>query len=270
MKKKDCLDLPQITLEVCRIAKDTGSYLAAERKQFLMEEVEEKTTHDYVSYVDREAEKMAVRELSSLLPEADFMTEEGTVEQTIQKQMTWVIDSLDGTLNFIQDFAPYCVSIALQKGHELLVGVVYEVTREECYFAWKGGNAFMNGHPIHVSDRPIEEAFIGLEMPYHAEEYKPVVVHAIEQLYGKVAGIRMNGSAAAALCNVASGRYDGWAEAFIKSWDYSAGVLIVREAGGIVTDFKGNEKLSGTHCIVATNKHIHEELWLVMRHKPFF
>ncbi len=267
MKEKDCVDLPGITLEVCRIAKDTGAYLAAERKRFRRENVREKNAHDYVSYVDQEAEKMTVRELHALLPEAGFLTEENTVEQA-QKNYTWVVDPLDGTSNYIQDFAPYCVSIALKRDHELIIGVVYEVCRQECYFAWKGGKAYLDGNPIHVSDRAMKDAFIGLELPYNAEAYKPVVQHAIHQLYGKAAGFRMNGSAAAALCNVAVGRYDGWAEAYIKTWDYAAGALIVREAGGRVTDFHGNDNLRNTHHIVATNKVIHEELRLIVSTEP--
>lgn len=258
------MNLHTLTLEVCRIARSTGAYLGAERKNFKKENVREKHAHDYVSYVDREAEKMTVKKLGALLPEAGFVTEEGTVQQSPQG-LSWVIDPLDGTTNFIQDYAPYCVSIALREGDKLLLGVVYEVCREECFYAWKGGKAWMNDAPIHVSDNEMERAFIGLEMPYHADTYKPVILHAIDTLYGKAAGFRMNGSAAAALCNVAAGRYDGWAEAFINPWDYSAGVLIVREAGGRVTDFTGREEISGTHHIVATNRVIHEEFREVMQ-----
>jgi myo-inositol-1(or 4)-monophosphatase len=252
------MDLKQITLQVCRIAENTGAYLLSERKQFRKENVLEKHDHDYVSYVDREAEKMTVKALNEILPGAGFITEEGTVEQS-GAGLNWVIDPLDGTTNFIQDFAPYCVSIALREGEELLIGVVYEVCRDECFHAWKGGGAYLNEQPIHVSDNHMEKAFIGLELPYETGKYKPVLLHAFDKLYGKVSGIRVCGSAATAACYVAAGRYDAWGEAFLKVWDYSAGVLIAREAGGKVTDFTGNENISGTHHIIASNGIIHEE-----------
>lgn len=262
------MDLKDITFQVCRIAKETGAYLASERKNFKKENVIQKHSHDYVSYVDREAEKMTVRELNALLPEAGFITEEGTVEQS-QDGLSWVIDPLDGTTNYIQDYAPFCVSIALRNRDEILLGVIYEVCRDECYFAWKDGGAYLNQQKIHVSDNHIENAFIGAELPYNAEEYKPVILNMIDKLYGKVSSMRINGSAAMSLCYVAAGRYDAWAEAFIKAWDYSAGVIIVREAGGTVTDFKGKDDITGTHHIVATNGVFHEEFRKVLDIKSF-
>lgn len=174
--------------------------------------------------------------------------------------MNWIIDPLDGTTNYIQDVAPYCISIALRNGGDLLVGVVYEVCRDECYSAWKGGGAYMNDKQIHVSEKNIENAFVGLDVPYNAEAYKHIILKIMTDFYGKVSSIRINGSAAMGLCYVAIGRYDGWLEAFIKPWDYSAGVLIVREAGGRVTDFNGNENIQNTHHIVASNVVIHQDL----------
>lgn len=253
------INLKHITLQVCRIAKETGNYLSTERKNFKIEDVQHKGTHDYVSYVDREAEKMIVDGLRALLPEAGFITEEGTTEAS-DTNLNWIVDPLDGTTNFIHDNAPYCVSIALRDGEELLVGVVYEVCRNECYYAWKGGYAYLDGKLIHVSDKPIVEAFIGLELPYNADAYKITILNILDKLYGRVSSFRINGSAAMGLCYVAAGRYDGWTEAYISSWDYSAGVLIVREAGGTVTDFYGKEDITGTHHVIATNGIIHEDL----------
>ena len=256
------MDLKQLTLQVCRIATETGTYLSSERKLFKKENVLEKHDHDYVSYVDREAEKITIKALSALLPDAGFVTEEGTIEQS-NTGLNWVIDPLDGTTNFIHDFAPYCVSIALRRDEEILLGVVYEVCRNECFYAWQGGGAYLNANAIHVSDSPMEKAFIGLELPYEADKYKPVLLNAFNQLYGKVSSIRLCGSAATALCYVAAGRYDAWAEAYIKIWDYAAGAIIVRQAGGKVTDFLGNEDLAGTHHIIASNAIIHEEFGLL-------
>lgn len=251
------MNLKDITSRVCEIAKRTGEYLIIERKGFKKENVLQKNSHDYVSYVDKEAEKRIVKELKVILPEAGFITEEGTVEQS-NSGLNWIIDPLDGTTNFIQNHAPYCVSIALAQDENILLGVVYEVCRDECFYAWKDGGSFLNGKQIEVSDNNMDQAFIGLDLPYNAEEYKPIILNVFDKLYGKVSSLRIAGAAAISLCYVAAGRYDGWAEAFIKTWDFSAGAIIVKEAGGEVSTFDGDKNISKTHHIIATNKIIHE------------
>ena len=201
-------DLKQLAADVCNVATAAGIYLKEERKGFRMDRVEQKSTHDYVSYVDKESEKRIVSALSALLPEAGFIAEEGSASYN-NESYCWVIDPLDGTTNFIHDDTPYCVSIALRSRTEMLIGVVYEPTRGECFCAWKDGGAYLNGEPIHVSDvRNIDNAFVITELPYNAERYKPTALHLIDSLYGQVGGIRMNGSAAAAICYVAIGHKD--------------------------------------------------------------
>lgn len=261
-------NLESLTAEVCRIATEIGHFLREERKSFRRESVIEKQEHDYVSYVDKESEKQLVEKLSVLLPEAGFITEEG-LGTYADEPYCWVIDPLDGTTNYIHDYAPYCVSIALRNKKELLLGVVYEVCRDECFYAWKGGKAFMNGKEIHVSDiKEVKDAFIVTELPYNDRQYKQTALHLIKELYGKIGGIRMNGSAAAAICYVADGRIDGWMEAFIGKWDYSAGALIVQEAGGTVTDFFGNPSFIEGHHILATNGHFHDLLQKLLTEVP--
>lgn len=266
--KDEMLDLKQLTVEVCRIATEAGHFLKEERKKFHRERVIEKHAHDYVSYVDKESEVRLVKALSALLPEAGFITEEGSA--TYQNESyCWVIDPLDGTTNYIHDEAPYCVCIALRSQTELLIGVVYEVCRDECFYAWKGGKAFMNGEEIHVSDvSQAQDAFVITELPYNYQQYKQTALHLIDRLYGVVGGIRMNGSAAAAICYVAAGRFDAWAEAFIGKWDYSAAALLVLEAGGRVTDFYGNESFIEGHHIIATNGHLHSTLQQLIQEVP--
>ena len=148
------LDLKQLTAEVCRIATDAGHFLKEERKNF---RVEEKHAHDYVSYVDKESEVRVVKALSALLPEAGFITEEGSA--TYQNEpYCWVIDPLDGTTNYIHDEAPYCVCIALRNRTELLLGVVYEVCRDECFYAWKDGEAFLGKWDYSAAALIVQEA----------------------------------------------------------------------------------------------------------------
>ena len=130
-------NLETITRLVCQVAREAGSYIRKERASFSVEKVERKHAHDYVSYVDKGSEQKIVKALRELLPEAGFITEEGSAGHT-DEQYVWVVDPLDGTTNFIHGFAPYAVSIALCKGRQIVVGVVYEIVSDECFYAWQG------------------------------------------------------------------------------------------------------------------------------------
>lgn len=250
-------DLKTLTDSVCRIARRAGCFLKEERKGFRQEMVQEKHAHDYVSYVDKESERRIVSALRELLPEAGFIVEEGSAVYT-GEPYCWVVDPLDGTTNYIHDNAPYCVCIALRNKQSLLLGVVYDPCRDECFYAWQGGGAYVNGERMQVSSvRQVEDAFVVAELPYNSGQYARTGEHLIHELYGKVAGIRMTGSAALAICYVAAGRFDAWLEAFIGKWDFSAAALMVLEAGGKVTDFYGNNHFIDGHHIIATNGPLH-------------
>ena len=275
--------LEKLTRGVCEIAKQAGAYIREERRKFSLESVERKHAHDYVSYVDKGSEKQIVSALRQLLPEAGFITEEGTTkmeegrckmeeDSAISPQssaLTWVVDPLDGTTNFIHQYAPYAVSIALLQGKEILIGVVYEVCHDECYCAWKGGGAYVElkgeSLKLKVSNQKIQDALLCLQLPYNSDAYKPVIKHLIDKLYGNVGSVRMCGSAAMALCYVASGRYDGYAEKYIGQWDFMAGALIVKEAGGMVTNYEGSEDFTQGNNVVATNGVIQQDLLNVIK-----
>ena len=156
------MDLKNLTEEVCRVAHEAGAYLKVEQHRLRADQVERKHAHDYVSYVDKTSEEMIVARLRTLLPEAGFLTEEGTTGERQGEAVWWVIDPLDGTTNYVHGTGPFAVSIALRNACEILLGVVYEVTLNECFSAWKGGGAWLNGQPIHVSDKPISEALLGV------------------------------------------------------------------------------------------------------------
>lgn len=253
------VDLQQLVEAVKGIAIDTGHFLKSERARFDRSAVQEKGPHDYVSYVDKASEERLVSRLSALLPEAGFITEEKTTRQHAQENYCWVIDPLDGTTNFIHDMAPYCVSIALRDTHEVLLGVVYEVCRDECYWAYKGGGAYMNDTPIHVSGiATMGQAQILLGFPYDSEHFRPIVLHAIAQMYGTVGAERLLGSAAAELCYVAAGRAEGRIEGLLGPWDVAAGTLILSEAGGVTTDFSGGDTFLNGREVIASNGLIHE------------
>ena len=267
-------DLQKLSLAVCEIARRAGAYIREERKKFSLDSVEQKHAHDYVSYVDKGSERLIVSALRELLPEAGFITEEGTAEEVKSgevksEKLCWVVDPLDGTTNFIHQYAPYAVSIALLQGKTVLIGVVYEICADECFYAWQGGGAFLEIKneelrikkvPLSVSKQKIQDALLCLQLPYNSDAYKPVIKRLIDQLYGNVGSIRACGSAAMALCQVAAGRLDGYAEQYIGQWDYMAGSLIVMEAGGKVTDYAGSEDFTQGNSVVATNGLIQQDL----------
>ena len=157
-------DLEKYTLAVCEIARQAGAYIREERRKFSLKSVERKHAHDYVSYVDKGSERLIVSALRELLPEAGFITEEGTAREVRSEEcgvrsdvsrseecgvrseeLLWVVDPLDGTTNFIHQYAPYAVSIALLQGKTVLIGVVYEICADECFYAWQGGGAWLCG-----------------------------------------------------------------------------------------------------------------------------
>ena len=281
-------NLEKITRLVCQVAREAGSYIKKERASFLLDKVERKHAHDYVSYVDKGSEQLIVKSLREILPEAGFITEEGTTKMDDVSKMeetssvnhqpsdfTWVVDPLDGTTNFIHGFAPYAVSIALCQGREIVIGVVYEIVSDECFYAWKGGGAYCeirnekgemrNVKSLKVGTSGINDALLCLQLPYNSDDYKPVIKRLIDHFYGNVGSIRMMGSAAIALCYVAAGRLDAYAERYIGQWDYMAGSLIVMEAGGCVTDYEGEDYFMEGDSVVATNGVIHQNLLEAVR-----
>ena len=244
----------QLTLATCEIARTIGKFMAEERKSFDASKIENKGLHDLVSYVDKASEKQIIDELSKLLPESGFIAEEGTSDKHGER-FNWVIDPLDGTTNFIQGIPVYAVSIGLLDGDELVVGVVYEVGRDECFYAWKNGGAFLNDKPIHVSNREnIHEALLATGFPYNDFSRLDNYMKFLEWTMKNARGVRRLGSAATDLAYVACGRFEAFWEYDLKPWDVAAGVVIVKEAGGVVTDYKGgNDYLFGRE-IVASNK----------------
>lgn len=263
--KESMLDLKSLTEQVREIALQAGAFLRQERIGFDRNRVEKKSAHDYVSYVDKESERRIVAQLTALLPEAGFIAEEGS-GTLADETYCWLVDPLDGTTNFIHNNAPYCVSIALRNREELLIGVVYEVCRDELYWTYKGAPAYLNDREIHVSaTSELDEAFIALGFPYNAQAYKPMAEHIVRECYGRVGGLRLQGAAAAELCYVAAGRFEARIEGWLGPWDIAAGTLILQNAGGKVTDFSGGNDFYSGREVLATNGLLHNELLKTIR-----
>lgn len=257
------MQLADLRRQVEEVALQAGRFLKESRLNFDGISIQSKHSHDYVTDIDRQSEQLIVSRLKALLPEAGFITEEKTVEQEVgQHDVFWVIDPLDGTTNYIHDLAPYCVSIALRTEAEILLGVVYEPSRDELFSAALHQGATLNGQRIQVTDTAdIDQCLVMIGYPYNADEYRPFALKMTERLYGHCASLRSMGSAEAELCYLAAGRIDVYFESFIQPWDVAAGACIVKEAGGTVTDYAGADKLwqSGRQ-VLATNGKVHGQM----------
>ncbi len=246
------------------IAKEVGAFIRKERQHFDRQQVEHKGFNDLVSYVDKEAERQIVEKLQGIFPEAGFITEEGT-NTSRGEIFNWVIDPLDGTTNFIHGIPIFSVSIALMERERVILGVVYEVNRDECFYAMEKRGAFCNGTPICVSSAPdLSASLISTGFPYYNFELIDKYLNSMKSLMQKTHGIRRLGSAAVDLCYVACGRTEGFFEYNLNSYDVAAGALIVQEAGGKVTDFSGEGDYIFGRKIVASNLLIHTDFLAVL------
>lgn len=256
------MDYQVICDRVCEVAKEAGRFIREQRLTFSADKVELKGRHNLVSYVDKESEKMVVTRLLQIVPDASILAEEGTAIEAgdCTAEYCWIIDPLDGTTNFVHGMPPYCVSIALQRAGQTVVGVVYEITADECFYAWQGSVAYMNGRQIGVSvESEIENSLVITGMAYNIEYTRERFNELFDYFNCNSHGARRLGSAAADLAYVAIGRAECFYHANLSPWDVAAGALIVQAAGGRVTDFKGwNGYVFGKE-IVATNATTHQQ-----------
>jgi myo-inositol-1(or 4)-monophosphatase len=246
------IDLKHICIELEKAARETSAFILKESKGFDIGRTEKKGLNDFVSYVDKGSEKMLVEKLSLLIPEAGFITEEGTSKKTGLKYC-WVIDPLDGTTNFLHGFHPYAISIGLKEHNEVIAGIVYEVSGNESFTAWKGGGAWLNGSKIIVSKaEKLADSLVATGFPYSDFRLLDSYMNCLAYFCKHTHGVRRLGSAAIDLAYVACGRFDAFYEYGLHEWDIAAGMLLVREAGGKVSDFSGNEKkLTGEEFLAA-------------------
>lgn len=261
------LDLPFLRKEVSLLAKKVAEFIYKEAQDFDKEDIEVKSFNSLVSYVDKEAEKKIVKGLKELLPQAGIIAEEGTGTPK-EEGFNWIIDPLDGTTNFVHGIPVYSISIALAHTQkiqentktELLVGIVYEVNRKECFAAHQNGGATLNGKKIHVSgENQLGKSLIATGFPYEDFDRIDDYLFMMGKMMKAAHGLRRLGSAAVDLAFVAAGRFEGYFEYNLNSWDVAAGALLVKEAGGIVSDFEGNQLVDnyifGKQIIAATQIH---------------
>lgn len=261
------IDLKKICQATEEAAREAASFIINESKGFDIRKTEAKGLNNFVSYVDKGSEKMLVDRLSQLLPEAGFLTEEGTSVKK-GKKYCWVIDPLDGTTNFLHGFHPYAISIALTENDEPVVGVVLEASGDESFTAWRDGGAWLNGKRIAVSSaKKLSDGLVATGFPYTDFDRIDAYMQCLTYLCKHSHGIRRLGSAAIDLAYVACGRFEVFYEYGLHPWDVAAGVLIVREAGGRASDFSGNErKLTGEEFLAASGNIYPEMLQVIKKY----
>lgn len=262
--------LPALCQQTQTVVAPAAAFISSQAGKVQASQIEVKYKNNLVSYVDIEAEKILISGLKTLLPQANFLAEENTLglnsndyhsndkNNNEVSNWQWVIDPLDGTTNFLYNLPVYAVSVGLLYQQKPVMGVVHEVVRNECFYAWQGGGAWCNGLPIGVSKVDnLSEALMATGFPYYNFELVTPYSALLQTLMKQTKGIRRFGAAAVDLCYVACGRFDAYFEHSLHPWDVAAGGLIVREAGGVVADFAQNtDNWLHNQQIVAANKAI--------------
>jgi len=252
-------NLQLLCTNVCALAKQVGSFIKEERTKFSTENIITKGKNDFVSYVDKTSEQKLIDQLSILLPEAGYIAEEGTSTKK-GDVYNWIIDPLDGTTNFIHGLPCYSISIGLMRNNEIVLGVVYEINLDECFYAWENSKAYLNEKEIHVSLAPtLADSLIATGFPYYDYGRMNEYLNLLQYFMKHTHGVRRIGSAATDLSYVACGRFEGFYEYGLKPWDVAAGTFIVQQAGGKITDFKGASNYIFGKELVAGNKLLFNE-----------
>lgn len=254
------VNLKTLCLDVVELVREVGIQIKIEEQRISEEDIEVKSLNSLVSYVDKMAEEHLVKGLSELLPEAGYIAEEGTSDKKGERY-NWIIDPLDGTTNFLHKLPVYSVSVALQDKEEIILGVVFEINRDECFYGWKNGGAFLNNQPIKVSSNSeLKDSLLATGFPYYDYERVDAYFGLLKDLAHNSRGIRRMGSAAVDLVYVACGRFDAFFEYSLHPWDVAAGALIVKEGGGTICDFSGNDNWLFGKEILASNPVIYNAI----------
>jgi myo-inositol-1(or 4)-monophosphatase len=251
-------------------ARRGAEILLSHWQQLGKQDADLKARNDWVSRADRESEAAIISFLRDQCPADGFLGEESGTSESPEghTQRQWVIDPLDGTSNYLQHFPFWSISIALRDRGEVVAAVIYEPLHDELFTAEKGAGAYRNGVRMHVSNHgALEGAFMATGFPFRAQKYVGMYCRIFEEVISTVKGVRRAGSAALDLAYTAAGVFDGFFELHLAPWDVAAGALLVREAGGIVTDFSGGDKFWEKGNIVGAPPVVHSKLMeLIARH----
>lgn len=254
MASNQLFELKDTLEELC---KEVAGFIRSQLYLVSAEDIESKELNSLVSYVDKQAEDKIVSKLRSVTPDYGFITEEDTDDRT-DKEKIWIIDPLDGTTNYLHKIPHFSISIALQDEGEVVLGIVYDIMLDTAYTAIKGFGAWENERQMQVAaTRNMDQAIIVTGFPYKRNENLDTSLDILKYCILNSRGIRRLGSAALDLAYIAAGKLDIYYESALNIWDVAAGALLVHEAGGIVTDYQGDNSYNKSGEILAANKHLH-------------
>jgi myo-inositol-1(or 4)-monophosphatase len=243
-----------------RAARNAGELILRSSDNIGRLQIDQKGKNDYVSEVDRMAEREIISIIKSAYPDHSILAEESGAHQG--NDFVWVIDPLDGTTNFLHGFPQYAVSIALKHKGRIEVGVVYDPLRDELFTAKRGGGAMLNSRRLRVTNQNnLQGALIGTGFPFKSDQHMTAYLGMFRALATGSAGLRRAGSAALDLAYVAAGRLDGFWEIGLMEWDMAAALLLVKEAGGVVTDFSFNDKYLESGNVIAASPKMHQIMY---------
>ncbi|NPA52026.1 MAG: inositol monophosphatase [Aquificae bacterium] len=240
-----------------------GQILKEHFKQIRKKDIELKGIKDFVTYVDKQSEKRIREFLLNTYPNHAFLGEEEGKIGNKDSEYTWIVDPLDGTKNYINGFEIFAVSIALAKKNDIIAGAIYIPMLDKLYWTGKNLGAYLNGEKITVSNRTKDYAVIATGFPFRHIEEIDIYLKAFREAMITFSGVRRPGAAAVDLALTAEGVFDGFFEMKLSVWDIAAGYLLVKEAGGIFTNFEEKEILDGN--VIAGNKYIYEDLKSIVK-----
>lgn len=257
MTESDLARALETAKEAARVG---GAILQEEFGKLKASQIGFKGKGDYVTEIDRKSEDAILQVIRKAFPQHRLHAEESG-KHAADSLCCWFVDPLDGTANYVQGISLYCVSIALEVDGDIKVAVVFHPDREEMFWAVRGQGAFLNGEPIHVSKKErMAYSMLASGFPWRSKPYVDAYLSCFKRLFLASAGIRRMGSAAIDLAYTACGRFDGFWEMKLGPWDIAAGVLLIEEAGGVVTDFNGGKDYLTSGNVVAGNPAIHQEI----------
>ncbi len=243
-----------------KAAKLAGEVLLRNLGKLSKEDIGLKQASDFVTRVDKESEVLIISILKERFPDHFFLAEE-SARAPETEQYRWIIDPLDGTTNYIHQFPVFCISIALEYKREIVLGVVYEPLRDELFSSEKGRGAFLNNAPISVSSvRSLKDCLITTGFPFRKKETIDSYLNLFKNVFLRISDMRRAGSAALDLAYLACGRCEGFFEIGLSPWDIAAGSILIKEAGGVITDFSGGDEYLATGNVIAGVPSVHNEI----------
>lgn len=259
------MDFQSKCLEAIAVITEVGEYVRQSGKKLTQNQIETKGKNDFVTEIDKGSEMRLIAGLKKILPESGFIAEENT-DNSKGSIYNWIIDPIDGTTNFIHGAPPHAISVALVENEELVIGIVYEIAMDECFYTWKGASSFCNGKEIHVSKcQKVAQALVGTGFPYNDYSRMEKFNVTMDYFMKNSHGLRRLGSAATDMAYVACGRYDAFYEYSLKPWDVAAGILLVTNAGGKVTDFSGGNNFLYGGEMLSSNGTLQDELISIIK-----